>query len=430
VAFALVTSVAAQQARQGHGALEVRQQLPESVTPGQPAAITIVVRNPGLDAAENVVVAAGLPSSCELLDAEPNPERLPGSLRWTLGAIPPEAQRVVRFRLAVPATGLAGNELRSAVKVMYQASVSDTAVVVVQRPALTLRVKEPEAAAVGELAAMTVTVANSGSATAENVTLQTVLPAGLSHPGGNDLETEVGTLKPGETRQITLAVTPLHPGQFRHHIRALIRGTPAAEQEACLSAHDLKLALTAQGPRLLYPDWTGSFEVVVRNEDTRPISKITVVARLPAGLAVARANESGSFGEKDQTLRWQLNALAPGETRTLAWNGVARTVGDQVWTVQVSAGERAGKTVTGRTAVLAAPAGSAPVAQPEIPPSPSPPRTAGALSSKGAGTAQVRWRPVNAVSSSPAMPFGLHEPIGEPALPGSFAIGWRSDLSK
>lgn len=430
VSFAAGTRATAQEARPAQGALEVRQQMPESVTPGQPAAIAIVVRNPGMDAAENVVVAAGLPATCDLLDAEPNPERLPGSLRWTLGAIPSQAQRVVRFRLTTPASGLAGNELRSAVKVSYQASVSDTAVAVVQRPALTLRAKEPVGAAVGEPAAVVVTVANSGNTTAESVTLQTVLPAGLSHLGGNDLETEVGTLRPGETRQITLAVTPTRPGQFRHVIRALVRGTPTTEQEVTLTAQDLKLSLSPHGPHVLYPDWSGSFEVVVRNEDTRPINRIAVVVRLPTGLSVARANESAIVVEKDQSLRWQLNTLAPGESRTLVWNGVARTVGEQEWTVQVWAGERAGKAATARTTVLAAPTGAAPVAQPENAPSPSAARTVSVSGGKSTEMAQVRWRPVNAVPAAPSMPFGLHEPVGEPALPGTFAIGWRSDRAK
>jgi uncharacterized repeat protein (TIGR01451 family) len=427
MSFAAGTRVEAQEARPAQGALEVRQQMPGSVTPGQPAAIVIVVRNSGLDAAENVVVAARLPASCELLDAEPTPERLPGSLRWTLGAIPSQAQRVVHYRLTTPAAGLSGNELRSTVKVTYQASVSDTTVAVVQRPTLTLKVKEPESAAVGEPAAVVVSVANSGTTTAENVTLQTLLPTGLTHPGGNDLETDVGTLRPGETRQITLAVTPTRPGQFRHSVRALIGGASTAEQEISLVAQDLKLSLAAHGPHLLYPDWTGSFEVVVRNEDTRPINRIAVAVRLPAGLSVARANESGTVVDKDQLLRWQLNTLAPGESRTLIWNGVARTVGEHVWAVQVWAGERAGKAVTGRTTVLAAPEGSAPVAQPETPASPPAARAVSVSSGKSLQTAQVHWRPVGAVPATPTIPFELHEPGGEPALPGTFAIGWRSD---
>jgi hypothetical protein len=267
-----------------------------------------------------------------------------------------------------------------------------------------------------------IAVANTGGAPAEEVVLQTLLPAGLTHPGGNDLVTDVGTLQPGETKQITLAVTPTRAGEFRHRIRALVHGAPAAEQEARLMAQDWKVAVSANGPRLLYPDWTGSFEVVLKNEGARPAYQVSAVVGLPSGLAVVRSSDNGLYEAKDRTLRWHLSELKPGETRTLVWSGIARAVGDQVCEVRVSSGSRGGKTTTWRTAVVEAPTTPAPSVKTDAA-APSAP----ALIPPGVdrSAVAVKWRPAGAVPSAPAVPFESREPAAHPAPPGQLAVGWR-----
>jgi uncharacterized repeat protein (TIGR01451 family) len=410
-----------QQAERNQPLLEVQQKLPDSLAPGRAAAIEIHIHNRGA-AAENVSATAVLPAGCELQAAEPGPERSTGSLRWMLGAMEAGGERILRLRLATTSGAWSQNELRSVVKVSYQTSIQNTAVAVVKQPALALRVSGPGATAVGEPASVNIAVSNTGGAAAEEVVLQTVLPAGLAHPGGNDLETDVGTLQPGETKQITLAVTPTQAGEFRHRIRALVRGAPAAEQEARLLARDWKVAVTANGPRLLYPDWTGSFEVVVKNEDARPAYQVSVSVGLPTGLVVARSSDNGVYDTKDRTLRWHLSELKPNETRTLVWSGVARAVGDQVCEVRVSSGSRGGKAITWRTAVPEAPATPAARIKTEaaVPSGPAlvPP-------SLDRAVVAVTWRPAGAVPSAPVVPFESREPAAQPAPPGQLAVGWR-----
>jgi uncharacterized repeat protein (TIGR01451 family) len=402
--------------------LEVQQQLPDSLAPGQPATIEIHIYNRGAAPAAGTSARATLPIGWELLAAEPTPEQSSASLRWTLGTLQSGGERTLRLRLAATSGAWSQGELRSVVQVSYQASIESTAVAVVKQPAVTLRVMGLEPAPVGEPVSMRIAVTNTGSAPAEDVVLQTILPAGLTHPGGNDLETDVGTLQPAETKQITLAVTPTQAGEFRHRIRALVRGTPKAEQEARLVAQDWKIAVTANGPRLLYPQWTGSFEVVLKNEDRRPVCQVSVAVGLPAGLAVVRASDNGVYDGRDRTLRWHLSELKPGETRTLVWSGVARAVGDQVCEVRVSSGSRGGKAITWQTAVMEAPAAPAPSMKSEAA---SPSKSALVSPALDKTAVTVQWRPAGAVSSAPARPFESREPAAQPAPLGQLAVGWR-----
>lgn len=431
------SSARGQQAVRSQPMIEVEQNLPQRVEPGEAVPIEIVVRNNGTAAAQNVTVVASLPSARALLDAAPQPERVSGALQWALGVVEPGGRCVVRVRLASQADGAAEAELRSAVKVTYQSSVQSDAVCVVRRPELALQVTGPDSALVGEAARIVIAVRNTGTAAVPDVMLQTVLPAGLSHPGGNDLESEVGTLKPGETRQITLAVTPTQAGEFRPRIAAVSRGATLIEHEGKLRVQEFKIVLATNGPRLLYQDWVGSFELVLRNDGRAAVGRLAIVAGLPRGLAVVRASDGGTYAAKDHRLHWELENLKPGESRTLVWNGVARGVGEQVCKVQLSAGTWLQEAVAWQTAVMKASGEQAPAAASAADAKPR--REAAVGPASGAAPTsfpktggEVKWRPA---AASPLPPPARVEATdrrdGSPSPePQAFAVGWRTDLSK
>jgi uncharacterized repeat protein (TIGR01451 family) len=402
--------------------VEIEQKLSDSLTPGQSVPIEIRVRNRG-KRVENVIAAARLPDGWQVLDAEPNSEREPGSLRWTLGAMEAGAERVLHLRVATMAEARPASQFASSVNVTYQASVQHTARAIVHQPALAMRISAPDTAQAGEVTTIGITIENKGSAAADGVVLQTVLPAGLSHPGGSDLETDVGTVQPGESKRITLAVTPTNAGVFRHRVRLMCNGQLAVDQESRVVAQDLKITVTANGPRLLYPEWTGSFEVALRNDDSRPVEQVSVVVSLPSGLAVVRSSDNGVYDSRDRNLRWHISVLKPGETRTLVWTGIARKVGDQECQIVATTGVRARKTATWRTAVL--PAAETSAERPVAPTLPS--SNLGAVSVPSRPSAvEVKWRPAASDSAVP----GAASDAREPRPPALITVGWNERVAK
>jgi uncharacterized repeat protein (TIGR01451 family) len=377
--------------------LEVQQKV-LGLTSSQPALLEIHVRNRGARAAEDVRVMASVPKGWAVLEVEPKSDLSSTGLRWSLGMLEAQGLRVLRVRFAPATGGAAPAELRSDVKVVYQASVVDSAIAVTKRPALTLRVTGPDATLVGETASLVIDVTNTGGEDAADVTLQALLPADLTHPGGNDLEIDVGTLQPGETRHVPLAVTPRQAGEFRNRIRALIGGAIAVEREAYLAiqcekgdrtcarrdpvptlVQECKLVVEANGPRLLYPEWTGTFELALRNDDARTVQQAAVAVKLPTGLEVVLLGDDGFYDHQSRTIRWLVSGLKPGELRTMVWSGVARAVGDQVGLIEVSAGPHGRKSLTWHTAVAlgqaersVAPASSAAAAPATLPTSTRP----------------------------------------------------------
>jgi uncharacterized repeat protein (TIGR01451 family) len=390
-----------------HPVIEVQQRMPQQIESSEAIPVEIVVSNTGKAPAENVAVSGCLPPGCDLLNVEPAPERVHDALRWSLGTVEPGGQRIVRLRLA--ARPGATTPVRSSLTVTYQASVETSSATVIKRPVLALDVVEPPAGNVGEPMALLLTVRNAGAAVARDVSLQTVLPAGLSHPGGGDLENEVGTLEAGETRQIALTVTPAQAGEFHHTIRLAAHGADPVEREVRLRVQEVKLTLSARGPRLLYENWPGSFEIDVRNDGTEVIRQVCLTAGLPEGLAYVRASDDGTYDAQNHCICWNVGTLPAGTARTLVWNGVARATGDLVCKVRLAAGPQAHKEVTWQTSVVkataAAPARTAPTpAPPTLPPAAGAPSTGPAPVPAVPGTAlgDARWRP--AMPSSPPQP--------------------------
>jgi uncharacterized repeat protein (TIGR01451 family) len=407
-----------QQASGKESQIEIQQKLPESLTAGQPFPVEFRIFNRGRERVENVAASATLPASWRVLAAEPKAEPEPGVLRWLLGAMEGGSERVLRLRVSATADDRSQGELRSSIRVTYQMSLQDTVVATLHRPALAMRISSPETAPVGEAVSVVIEIANTGGAVAEGVVLQTLLPAGLSHPGGSDLETEVGTVEPGETKRITLTVTPTRAGEFRHRVRVLLHGEPVVEQDARVCAQEMKIAVTANGPRFIYADSSGSFEVALRNDEPRPVEQVSVVVNLPPGLAVALCSDSGVYDGRDHTLRWVLSSLKPGETRTLVWGGVPHKVGDQECKIEVSTSTGGSKRTAWRTSVLApteSPTDRS--VAPMLPPSnPSEPKSRST-------SVELKWR-----QDAKASPVG--EPIPDPRdsareskPPGQVAIG-------
>jgi uncharacterized repeat protein (TIGR01451 family) len=356
--------------------LDVRQNLPDTIAAGESVPIDIVVRNVGAAPADAVTLRSTLAPGLDLTDATPVPERLPGGLLWALGALAPGQQRLIRLRV-VPRAGTPLREVRSSVQVAFQSTIDSTAVAQVRRPELDLAVSGPETALVGEPATFQILVRNRGTAPAPGVVLETLLPPGLAHPAGNDLENDLGLLAPGEVRQVVLRVTPTAAGDLVQRLRVGAEGEQPVERQAPLHVPDLNLRLEVNGPRQLVEGWPASYELTLHNEGAEVVAQARLTAVLPPGFTFAGADAHAVYVTDTHSLAWDLGDLRPGETRTLLWHGIARGSGEQACEAAVTSGTRACKRLTWKVTVAQAPPAPlslpAPGAGPALPDLTAPP---------------------------------------------------------
>jgi uncharacterized repeat protein (TIGR01451 family) len=316
--------------------LEVVQRFADNLTPGAAVPVELVVRNVSSQPVEAVQVLEAVPPGCEVREATPAPERSAEGLRWTVGRLAPGEER--RFRLTLVPGG-AGESLRNVVDVLYASRLNSVRTARVAGPDLAVELRLPEAAGVGSPANLTVTVRNRGAAPACNVSLQTVLPPGLTHPEGPDLELSLGTLASGAERIVPLSVTPTRSGSFPLRVTAQAEGGAPAVREAALVADDVRVSAAASGPAVLPQQLTGLFELTVRNEGSASCS-LSVWVLLPEDMDFARASDGGGYDRQAHGVHWDLGEIRPAGRRVLAWNAVPRKAGEMTCRVRVLSRDR------------------------------------------------------------------------------------------
>jgi uncharacterized repeat protein (TIGR01451 family) len=347
----------AQQSTRAVPVIEVRQKAPEVLGLNEVLPLEVVLTNTGTTPAESLTVTDSLPPGFELLDSTPPAERERQTLRWSLGRLEPGAQRVLRLRVAAR-EDLPRGEIWNQVEVTARASVTDRFAVVVRRPELSVSVSGPDTASVGEKALFRFTIRNDGTCPAPNVTLETLLPDALEHVCGPDLENDLGTLAPGESRTVPLELTPKRAGEVRSRFSVHARGAATVEHELALRVKDLRLRVEARGPTLLYLNYAGSYEVAITNAGPEALEQVGLQAALPDGISFARASDNAVYVPDSHAIRWDLGTLRPGESRTLVWNGTATKVGDLKCNLTVLGGARQLRELHWTTRVAQPPAGN------------------------------------------------------------------------
>jgi len=146
------------------------------------------------------------------------------------------------------------------------------------------------------------------------VVLDARIPPGLQHPAGNELEYEVGDLKPGESRKLELPLLAQKPGRAVNLLRARGQGGLTAESRLDIDVLAPQLDVALEGPKRRYLERQATYQLSVSNPGTAPAKQVELAAHLPAGLKFISANNAGHYDEATRTVRWQLEELPANET--------------------------------------------------------------------------------------------------------------------
>jgi len=179
------------------------------------------------------------------------------------------------------------------------------------------------------------TVKNTGSGKAEGVFIRNIVPDGLSHPEGDDLEYEVGTLLPDQSRSVRLTLKTTQPGQIVN--QAVATGTGGlkitAEKSLNVAGHQLKLTRT--GPQTRFVGKEAVFQNEIVNDSDQPVQQAVVLERIPAGMDFVEASNGGQYDEIQRTVAWTIDELAPRAKQTVEVKVVPRDAGTKTSVVEL-----------------------------------------------------------------------------------------------
>ena len=254
-----------------------------------------------------------VPQGTRLISSTPPAKRGPqGELVWDLGSLKPASETT----LSVQLLPLAEGEIGSVATLHFgtHASARTTAT----RPQLTLDVAAPSRIMIGGDLLLKIKLSNTGTGAATGVVITETVPPGLKHPAGGELEFEVGTLRPGEHRELELPLTAAQPGPLTNLLSVRADAGVAIEaRTACeVIAPNLKVGLS--GPKRRYLERGAVYNISVTNPGTAAARDVELAAVLPKGLKFVEANNAGQFDAATGVVYWSLEELPPGETGTVS----------------------------------------------------------------------------------------------------------------
>ncbi|WP_207395773.1 DUF11 domain-containing protein [Bremerella alba] len=305
---------------------------PPEVQVGKVTTFEVHVENNGPVDASNVIVRDMVPAGTKLVSTSPQANQgADGSLVWDLGTLRPQERKTLKLEILPLEEGNIG----SVASVVFSAKASAKSIVT--RPKLEISQSSATSVLADNQLGITITISNPGTGAATGVVLEENVPNNFAHPAGNELEFEVGTLKPGESRQLNLVLNAVSAGRVQNILRARADGNLTAEHSVELEVTAPKLQVAMTGPKKRYLERPAKYTVSISNPGTAPAHEIDVVTYLPKGLKFVEANNAGQYDSTRHAVFWNLQELPPAQTGTVELVALPIEPGDQRLRVEGSA---------------------------------------------------------------------------------------------
>ncbi len=304
--------------------VSIEKSAPPQAVLGQPMIYTIQVRNVGRTRAKNVVVEDRVPLGTTLTGTDPRAEYIEsdGRLMWRLGQMDSGGEKLIRVRVIPTDAGQVG----SVATVSFEAEVASRTII--NAPKLRFALVGPDEVRVGEQAHFRFTVSNEGSAEAAGVVVRSLIPAGFQHPGGDDLEYEVGILPHGQSREVELDLLAVAPGQFENRSVLVANGGVNLESAQPVNVLNSRLSVTRTGPENRFVGREATYSSTVTNVSRESLSGILIEETVPRGLQFKEASAPGQFVPQQQKIVWRMPRLEPGQSISLSSRFLATQEGE------------------------------------------------------------------------------------------------------
>ena len=295
--------------------VSVEKRGPREVQVGKTARYEILVRNVGTATAHDVMLRDSVPYGTSLVATSPPASPMTaasgsgptGDIVWMLGTLPPGGQA----RVAMDVMPMVEGDVGSVASVTFRADASARSRAT--KPDLRIDAVPPKPVLIGRDIQMPITITNPGTGVATGVVLEGMLPEGVTHASGRELEFDVGQLKPGESRTIDLKLATTFPGVHAARLTARADGRIEVEHSLRLEITAPTLELSAEMPSRRYLQRPATCVISMANAGTAPAKGIELAAQLPAGLKFVRANNAGYYEERTHRVLWSLEELPAAE---------------------------------------------------------------------------------------------------------------------
>lgn len=297
----------------------------------------LVVKNTGTGYACNVKVKDTLPEGLKTTDGK-------DVLVFDAGALGPGQSREFTFEARAAKTGTYVNKATAEADGGLGVE-SEPVTTMVRVPVLKVDKTGPGKRYVGRPVSYTITVTNTGDATAARTVLTDHLPSNATFVSASDdgkmaggkVTWNLGTLAPGLSKEVTLTLRATAPGVIRN---------AAMAKAYCAEASDDATTVVAGIPAILLevidlddPVEVGSgttYEIIVTNQGSAMGTNIVVICTLPAEETYVKSSGPTAATVKDRVVTFaSLASLAPKARATYRVDVKGIKAGDVRFTVSL-----------------------------------------------------------------------------------------------
>lgn len=290
---------------------------------GQEYCYTIKVTNLTKGKVKNVEVVQTLPKNFTAKNS--TPEMQSGSsgdvAKWFLGEFGPEEVKEIRV-CGVPTQS---GHMPFCTDVTY--NLPEICIdPIITEPKLTIVKQAPSEVILCDMIPITFVVTNTGSGVASNVTVQENLPPGLTtHDGKTDVVLDVGSLNPGESKEVSLTARAEKTGTFDNKAMVVADGDLSAESNTTTTVvRQPVLTIAKAGSEKVYVGRNISYSIEVTNTGDGVAESTVIEDTVPANASVLNASKGATL--TGNVVTWNLGDLKPEDsqkvTLTLNPNGI------------------------------------------------------------------------------------------------------------
>ncbi len=304
--------------------LSIRKIAPAEVQVNHAAVFTTRIKNVGKITAYGVKITDYVPRGARLESAHPEFIRTPtGAIQWELVALEPGEEASVSMKV----TPLTEGEIGSVATVSFATRASVRTVST--KPQLTIQQTFNKTALIGETVLVNIVVSNPGSGDATGIVVEADIPIELSHVAGNELEYQIGTLRPGQSKQLQLRLLAKTAGIIQNILT--VRGKGQIENRSIEPMRIVAPALqvSLRGPAIRYLDRQTTYSVEVLNPGTASARNVELVAYLPKGLKFVSTDHHGEYDNSEHAVYWKLEELPPQIGDSVKLMAIAIEPGEQ-----------------------------------------------------------------------------------------------------
>jgi uncharacterized repeat protein (TIGR01451 family) len=283
----------------------VEKETPEEAQLNTTVKVTLTVKNLGTAEVSNLVLRDSIPDGAQYVPnssaVAPNEQ---GEMLWPAFNLQPQSEKKFEYSIMPVREG----EFGSVATVMVATSASSQTKC--SKPELQVEVSAPQSVEVGQVVQFTIVASNIGSGVANNVSLQEFIPEGLYHPSGSVLDNKgLGSIKPGETKRISLELQAVKPGPVVNKLTVTAEHCDPQTVETNLSILSPMIELAITGPQTIYLERSATYQLSVKNVGDASAFDVKLTAQLPEGVKFVKANNLGAYKKEEHCVYWDLAEL-------------------------------------------------------------------------------------------------------------------------